>query len=367
MRILYITLEDLSLHKGSVTHIKEIVAGLRKRGHQVGLVGPPWNSIILSSLFLLFSVFRKLPQYDIIYARDYHTAIIAFLPRLLFHRKLVCEINGLADEEQKLKGRSILNQIISFFILKAENVASRISHQVICVTPQIANYFIQHFHCDPDKVKIISNGVNTKKFFPIADKNLLAKIRSEFGIREKDNLIVFIGNLAPWQGVEYLIQVAPLLLEKIKNLKFLVVGEGKWKGRLEKTIKESGLDSYFIFTGMVDYDQIPHCINIADICVLPKKKLKSGYSPIKLYEYMACGKPIICSDAEGFKFIEEERIGRVVDPEDTISFKEALEELIQNRNERERMGKKALFIARNRFGWEIKVAEIEKVLKGLLA
>ncbi len=38
MRILYITLEDLSLHKGSVVHVKEVIAGLKKRGHQIGLI-----------------------------------------------------------------------------------------------------------------------------------------------------------------------------------------------------------------------------------------------------------------------------------------------------------------------------------------
>jgi hypothetical protein len=45
MKILYITLENLSLHKGSVIHIKEVIAGLRKRGHEVGLIAPSWNRL----------------------------------------------------------------------------------------------------------------------------------------------------------------------------------------------------------------------------------------------------------------------------------------------------------------------------------
>lgn len=367
MRILYITLEDLSLHKGSVTHVKEIVAGLRKRGHQVGLVGRPWNSIAFSSLFLLISLFRKLPQYDLVYARDYHTAIIALFPRLLYHKKLIYEINGLANEEQKLKSRSIFNRIVVFLIKRAEKMAARFSDQIISVTPQIANYFIQHFHCQPDKVKVISNGVNTKKFYRIEDQDLLAQFRNRLGIGEGEVLVVFIGNLAPWQGVEYLIQVAPFLLKETKNVRFLIVGEGVLKDKLKMSIRELELSDYFIFTGMVDYEQIPLYINIADICVLPKRHLKSGYSPIKLYEYMACGKPVISSKAEGLEFIEEEGIGRVIDPENTISFMEAFIDLIQDRKKRETMGEKALFVARQRFDWEIKVMEIEKILKGLLA
>ena len=134
MKILYITLEDLSLHKGSVTHIKEIVAGLQKRGHQVGLIGRPWKSIVLSSLFLLISLFGKLPQYDVIYARDYHTVTLALLPRLFFRKKLVYEINGIANEEQKLKKDSFLNRILVFLIQEAEKIATKYSERIFSVT-----------------------------------------------------------------------------------------------------------------------------------------------------------------------------------------------------------------------------------------
>ena len=60
---------------------------------------------IVSCFFFFFTLLKILPQYDIIYARDFHTVIIALLPRLIFRKKLVFEINGIANEEQKLKER----------------------------------------------------------------------------------------------------------------------------------------------------------------------------------------------------------------------------------------------------------------------
>ena len=392
MRILYITLENLSLHKGSVVHVKEVVAGLRKRGHQVGLIarassksvdtypfynihysvffplkflGPTRKLYFISAVWLFIYLFKVLSQYDVIYVREFYASVIALLPRLLYHKKIIYEINGLANEEQKLKSRSIFNRTIVFLIKRAEKMAARNSDQIVSVTPYIARYLIKEFRCRPDRVKVISNGVNTKKFYPVHDKNLLSQWRERLNIGDGEILIVFIGNLAPWQGIEYLIQVAPFLLKEKKNVKFLIVGEGIWKDKYQMSVSELGLSDYFIFTGMVDHEQIPIYINIADICVLPKRKLKSGYSPIKLYEYMACGKPIISSQAEGLEFIEEEGIGRVIDPENTVSFKEALKDLIQDQKKREAMGERALFIARKRFDWEIKVIEIEKVLKEL--
>jgi len=368
MKILYITLEDLSLHKGSVTHIKEIVAGLQKRGHQVGLIGRPWKSIVLSSLFLLISLFGKLPQYDVIYARDYHTVILALLPRLFFRKKLVYEINGIAHEEQKLKSHSIVNHILVSIIQKAEKMATRCSDRIVSVTPQIATYLIQDFHCQADKVKVIGNGVNTKKFQPLYAETLLWSWRKKLGITKEDVVIAFIGNLALWQGVNILIESAFQLLSNRENLKFLIVGDGLLRGSLEKRVSDSIYEKKFIFTGMIEYEEIPILINLADICVAPfisKRNRTTGVSPLKVFEYMACGKPIVCSRIEGLEFIEQEGVGRLISPEDVVSLQEELIDLIKNLQKRIMMGNKGLQIAHENFDWELKSALIEKVLKEL--
>ena len=392
MKILYITLENLSLHKGSVVHVKEIVNGLRKLGHHVGLVASSLNKseeadrfynlnvitsfmlrlfrlkkqpYIASLIFLFLYLLRILPQYDIIYARDYHTVIAAFFPRLIFKKKLVFEINGIANEEQRLKSHSILNRILVFLIREAEKMATKYSERIISVTPQIGVYLIQNYHCFPDKVKVIPNGVNTKKFHPIHDEALLGEWRGRLGIAKEEIIIAFVANLAPWQGVEILIEVAPFLLKEVKNIKFLIIGDGILKKAFKEKVNNLGVTDHFIFTGMVNYKEITNYINIADICVLPKRRLKSGYSPIKLYEYMACGKPVIASRVEGLEFIEEEGIGRLVEPEDVMRFQEELLDLIKNPEKGMMMGNKGLLIAREKFDWELKSALIEKVLEEL--
>ena len=125
-------------------------------------------------------------------------------------------------------------------------------------------------------------------------------------------MIAFVGNLAPWQGVNILIESAFQLLVNNENLKFLIVGEGSLRDSLEKRVSDSKYEKKFIFTGMIQYEDIPILINIADICVAPfisKRNRITGVSPIKVFEYMACGKPVICSRIEGLEFIEEEGVG----------------------------------------------------------
>jgi len=368
MRILYITLENLSLHKGSVTHVKEIVAGLRKRGHQVGLIGRPWNSIAFSSFSLLVSLFIKLPQYDIIYARDYHTTILALLPRLLFRKKLIYEINGLASEEQKLKGRFLLNRVIAFIIGRAEKIAAKNSDRIVSVTPQIASHLITHFNRSPKEIKIIGNGVNTELFRPINDQTLLEKWRRSIGVEMDEMVAIFVGNLARWQGVDVLIESGLQLLPEGQKMKFLIVGNGPLKADLMRRVSRSEFKSHFIFIGMMDYKNIPFLINISDFCIAPfilKRNEKTGVSPLKIFEYMACGKPIVASRIEGLEFIEKEGIGCLIEPENAESLKKGLSHLIQEPQERIRMGERGLTIARENCSWESRANEIENVIKEL--
>jgi glycosyltransferase involved in cell wall biosynthesis len=159
--------------------------------------------------------------------------------------------------------------------------------------------------------------------------------------------------------------MAPSLLKEMCQITFLVVGDGPMREDLEAAVKRGGLRNHFVFTGMMNYEKIPIYINMADLCVLPKRRLKSGYSPLKLYEYMACGKPIIASRVGGLDFIEKEGVGRLVEPEDAKSLKLAILDLLQDPQERVLMGEKGVQMARERFNWEDKVREIDHILDRL--
>jgi glycosyltransferase involved in cell wall biosynthesis len=391
MKILYITLENLSFHKGSVVHVKEVVNGLRKLGNHVGLVANSLNQdekaphfynlsimpptmlrllrlkkqpYVASLVFLFFYLWRILPQYSIIYARDFHTVIIALLPRLIFKKKLVFEVNGIANEERRLRKDSLLNHALVLFIKWAEKLATRYSEKVIAVAPKIKLYLTQNFNCPSGKIQVISNGVNTEVFCPIHESPFLVQWKNRLGIKPKDTIIAYVGNLAPWQGIGNLIDIAFRLLSKNKELKFIIAGEGPLKSLLLKKVLNSEYDGDIIFTGMLDHEEIPFIINLADICVAPLKVVTG--SPIKVFEYMACGKPVITSEIEGLEFIEAEGVGRLTASEDIVGLEEALNELINDPRKRADMGQKGRQIARERFSWESRITEIEELLRKLV-
>ena len=370
MKILYLTLEDVSLQKGSITHIKEIISGLRKRGHQIGLIARSANpsenvdhfynlerrpgfiwkwfglkrkSYLFSSFYLFIYLFKVLPRYDVIYARDFHTVLIALFPRLLFNKKLVYEINGIASEELQLKGHTSLNRIFVFLVRIAERMATKYAERIVSVTPQIGSYLRDQYRCPRDKLVIVGNGVNTDLFRPMDQGDVLSDWQKGLGVSVDDRVVVFVGNLARWQGVEVLIDAAFQVLKKEEKVKFLIIGEGVLRKGLMDKVLNSGFEKSFIFTGMMDYEVVPFLINLADICVAPfisKRNEKTGVSPLKIFEYMACGKPVIASRIKGLEFLEAGRAGRLTEPGDAVALGEALKDLLTSPEERLNLGKK---------------------------
>jgi hypothetical protein len=102
---------------------------------------------VFSSFFLFFHLIKVLPRYDVIYARDFHATLIALLPRIFHHKKLVYEINGIASEEQELKGNSMVNRVLVLSIREAEKFAARWADKIISVTPYMAAFLTNRYHC----------------------------------------------------------------------------------------------------------------------------------------------------------------------------------------------------------------------------
>ena len=147
-----------------------------------------------------------------------------------------------------------------------------------------------------------------------------------------------MGALYAWQGVEYLVKSAPLVLQKCPEARFLIVGDGQMKQELIELAEQIGVSDKVIFTRMVPYQEVPLYINASDVCVTPKKPLSSGYSPLKLYEYMACAKPVIATRTHGFEILEEYNAGLLVNPEDHQQLADAITTLLKNKELRMELG-----------------------------
>lgn len=288
---------------------------------------------ISHQLMLLFYLFYYsiVEKPDIIYARQEGFSFSPPLIKMVFRKPYIVEINGLIiDESKMLKSPGFTRK----FLYLSEKINYKLADKIVAVTKGIKDGIVEQFNVDPQKIHVISNGANIDMFKPL-DQN---KCKLELGLSPSINCVCFVGNLAPWQGVEYLIQAAPFILSKCPNVNFLIVGDGIMKDKLIQLAKNSGSFDKFIFTGSIPYEYVPLYINCSDVCVLPKKPIKSGYSALKLYEYMACGKPIVATNTDGFEILEKSNAGILIDPTQKKVFSDAVVHLLKNKELRYQMG-----------------------------
>ena len=126
----------------------------------------------------------------------------------------------------------------------------------------------------------------------------------------------------------------------------------------------------FIFTRAVLYQQVPLYINASDVCVVggvPPTLSTKGYSPLKLCEYMACGKPVVVIRTDGMEFVEENRAGLLVNPRNSQEYADAMVRLLQDQELRKRMGENGRrWMVENR-SWESIAKRVAEVFEQTIA
>jgi glycosyltransferase involved in cell wall biosynthesis len=211
-----------------------------------------------------------------------------------------------------------------------------------------------------EKIIVIGNGANIDQFRPIDQE----EAKKELKLSQEANYVCFVGTLAPWHGVNYLVEAAPYILGSCPNTHFLIIGDGVMKNDWMQHAKKFGVYDQFIFTGSVQYEKVPLYINASDVCVatfIKKRHMKIGGSPLKMYEYMACEKPVVSSRIPNIDFIEQENAGLLVEPENPQELADAIITLIKDKKLRETMGKNARKYVVENHSWEAiarKVADV---------
>ncbi len=213
-------------------------------------------------------------------------------------------------------------------------------------------------------IYVVPNGVNTKKFIP-HDPSAL---RNKLGIPENAIVITFSGSFRKWHGVHLIPETAKKLMESHDNVHFLMIGSGK----LFEKIKNSGMKNT-IFLGSVNYNKLPDYLNISDICIAPFdasefkyfENLGFWWNPLKLFEYLGMGKPVVSFDFDEVRKIVASA-GLLARPGDLNEFIEKLEYLIDNKKEQELLGKNARELALKKYDWKKRAEETVKIYQKVL-
>jgi glycosyltransferase involved in cell wall biosynthesis len=256
----------------------------------------------------------------------------------------------------------VLHRLIPFkplqFIGKiAEHKTLRQADMVLTINDKLKDYVVTS-GAMADKTQVIRAGIDVEQFKPTANSS---SIRSQYGLKETDIVLFFMGWLYHFSGLK---EVAAKLAETSdEKLKLLIVGEGDAFQELKEIRDKHNLQDRLILTGQKPYAEMPAFISAADICLLPayfREKIMQDIVPIKLYEYMAMGKPVISTKLPGVmrEFGQDNGVVYIDEPEDTIN---KARSLVKDGKIGELGAKARKFVLK--YSWDSITNEFEKILE----
>ena len=190
----------------------------------------------------------------------------------------------------------VLHRLVRYRFLKPftraleKRVYTR-ADRILAVAPRYAHYVTAN-GADESRVKLVLLPVDTDLFKPLEpDAGLLAR----WGLTADDAVIVFLGTLFHFSGLDGFIRALPQILRQVPDAKLLIVGDGPQRKKLEAITGELGLGDRVTMTGFQPYQTMPSYISLATLCINTFLNTweNADIFPGKIIQYLACGKAVL--------------------------------------------------------------------------
>jgi glycosyltransferase involved in cell wall biosynthesis len=224
----------------------------------------------------------------------------------------------------------------------------------VALTPLLRTY-IQAYGVPDSKVYLLPSGVDTNLFSPGP------------GRYPNGPTVLFMGTIYRFSGLDRVIRDWKSLLTLHPAARLLIVGAGEDQARLADLARDAGVASHVIFAGMQSYSALPDFIRSSDVCINPFELngITEKILPTKLFQYLACGKPVVATRLPGtVPFLSGEDDGVVyTNVEDTVP---RLAKLLSNPAVCAELGSRGVRAAR-RYDWTEIAKQMASWLKELTA
>ncbi|MBN1693657.1 MAG: glycosyltransferase [Dehalococcoidales bacterium] len=200
----------------------------------------------------------------------------------------------------------VLNQMVTSPLLRPltrlleKRVYSRVDY-ILALTPKMSKYVVD-LGADPDRVGLLLIPVDTDMFKPAP---VSEELRRRWGLNAEDAVILFMGTLFDFSGLDILIRHFSEVLNEVPQARLLIVGDGPQRPALEKIIAETGMQKSVVITGFQPYDTMPQYINMSMLCIntfLVNDTTRDIF-PSKIVQYLACGRAVVATRLPGMEAV----------------------------------------------------------------
>ncbi len=289
-------------------------------------------------------------NYDLVYERfsTISSAVVdAVAPTEIKH---CVEINGIIEHELALSGASWFRKR---WFVQAQKKVYGSGARVVAVTENIRQWIIDSYGVPPDMVAAFANGVNTERFKPYPKD----KSREKFSLPQDKFIMGFLGSLYPWCALDSLIRATAEFKDE-ENPPLFLIGGGQepMRSNLQNLAKELDVDAMCAFPGAIPWEDAPEFIASFDVAVSLKKDggdENVSFSPLKIYAYMACARPVLFAEVTGLRELVEHNVGLTVSSPASAEIAERIREFrTMNKTQLEQMGANGRKLVVERHSWE---------------
>lgn len=308
VRLAFAAFEPFPSHKGSGTRMRALLTGLRDAGAEVTLVSlAPKSGTEAQAIAGIDhrTVRVREPNYlsrglrfrravlgelaasraDVVWVRGVFEGAAARAYHAMRGARVLADINGLPSVELRYHYPAFDNDLEAKF-RREEEVLLRSAHGLTTQSNTTAAFLAQRAQLDVTRISVVPNAANPSAFSPG---------------NEASGRIVYVGTLAPWQGVVELM-MAVRRVGRERDVKLEIVGPAKrlWIKQLRRIQRRLKIDHAVHYHGGLGHSETASVVSSASICVAPLRadirNAQQGCSPIKVFEYMSAGKVALSSD-----------------------------------------------------------------------
>lgn len=307
---------------------------------------------------VLFRLVRQLKSSppDILFSLDHHNAM--FWGRLASLAVRVPRRVVASHSTGRMESRRSFSRL--------DRLLMRHTDAVVALSGAHAEYLRRVEAIDPRKIVVIENGIDVGRY-GAADSGTVEKLRLGLGLGPDERVVTMVAALRPEKAHNALLKTAKDLTARRPDLRarFLVVGDGPERDRIEALRSELGLQNHVSLLG--ERDDVPEILQLSDVAVLPSHGAVETL-PLAVLEAMAAGVPVVASAVGSVpEIIQDGRTGRLIAPADAVGLSEAICRIFDEHEETQRIIRHARETVRERYTVEKMLSRYEELFDRLTA
>jgi glycosyltransferase involved in cell wall biosynthesis len=307
-------------------------------------IGPSKTKIFLDLFIILKTVQLLLSKkYDMIHSHEEAGFFATKLAKWFNLPHLYDMHSSLPQQLTNFKFTKLKPLIRFFENLEANTVTSAAA--VITICPELYNYVNEHF--PQVKQMLIENVADNSTVFgnePAPDLSM----KQAHGVNG-EMVILYSGTFEPYQGIDLLIDSGSAVVSKYQNVRFVLVGGHHDQiSAYKEKVASAKLQQFFIFAGQVQPNMVPQYLAAADILVTPR--LAGNNTPLKIYEYLRAGKPIVATNHITHTQVLSDDVAVLTDI-NADAFAKGILKVIEDKNYRIKISENAKKLAEEKYSY----------------